>query len=216
VVLQIARFARQALVNAGYEVMLTRDRDFFLSLKNRTGLANQLKADLFLSIHVNAIKVPNAWGSETYYLSPDDTFSEMADINIQLENREFEQDEPELAQPLSSEEGVDLDLILWDLAQTEFMEDSFRIAKYIQEELNILAGTKNRGVKQAPLKVLKGARMPACLVEVAFLSNPLEEQRLKDEVFLKNVAEALATAVVRYDADVRSRNQQKTRMNGTP
>jgi N-acetylmuramoyl-L-alanine amidase len=199
--LEIARKLKRMLESsAGYEVTLTRNDDFHLPLKVRTGLANNLQADLFISLHVNAIQRPDAWGGETYYLALDAAGD--ADFTVEFENREHEE---AAAGSSTGDDPAELDLLLWDLAQNEFREDSFRLARYVQQELNELAGLRNRGVKQAPLKVLQGARMPAILVEVAFISNPQEERNLKESEFKERIAQAVAKAVLTYDEDLQRR-----------
>jgi len=203
VTLDICRKLKRYLELSGeYEVILTRNGDFSLPLKVRTGVANNARADLFLSIHLNAIMRPDAWGSETYYLSLDE--SDAQSMTIEFENRDLAESliEGESEQEI---QDSDLEMMLWDLAQTEFVEDSFRVAKYIQEELNVLAGIRNRGVKQAPLKVLKGATMPAVLIEIAFISNPDEERKLRDYRFKQRAVRSIGRAITRYDADVRKR-----------
>ena len=101
----------------------------------------------------------------------------------------------------------DLSLMLWDMAQSKHIEDSFRVARYIQESLNRLSGIKSRGVKQLPLKVLRGARMPAVLIEVAFISNKFEEKKLKTVKFREQVATSVAAAIRRYHEDVKLREK---------
>ena len=90
--------------------------------------------------------------------------------------------------------------ILDDLAQQAFLQDSERLAVAIQGQLNRLSGIKERGVKQAPFIVLRGAAMPAVLVEVAFISNPREEAKLRDPAFRAKVADAITLGVRRYFA----------------
>jgi N-acetylmuramoyl-L-alanine amidase len=209
VTLLLCRALKRSLEGYGYDVVLTREGDYHVPLKVRTGIANNEKADLLVSIHLNAIPMPNAWGSETYFLSPDDQFSKGSDYTVNFENQEVDDDTSDNQVTSMDDEGVNLDLILWDLAQTEFTDDSFRVARYFQEELNILAGTKNRGVKQAPLKVLQGAQMPACLVEVAFISNPSEEKKLRNPAFKSSIIKALSLAIRRYSHDVQDRNKGK-------
>ena len=85
------------------------------------------------------------------------------------------------------------------------MKESERLATDVQEEMNSISGIQNRGVKQAPFKVLVGATMPAALVEVAFISNPDEEAKLKDDAFVTTVVDALTRAVVRYKTDYETR-----------
>ena len=98
-----------------------------------------------------------------------------------------------------------LKLILWDLAQQEYLAESSRFAQAVQEEMNRATGVQNRGVKQAPFKVLVGATMPAALVEVAFITNPEEEAKLKTDDFQKMIIDALTTAIQRYKIDYETR-----------
>jgi N-acetylmuramoyl-L-alanine amidase len=84
------------------------------------------------------------------------------------------------------------------MAQTAYIQQSSRLAEIIQDELNELLGTLNRGIKQAPFKVLTGVACPAVLVEVAFISNPEEEKKLVEEGFQMNVAKAIYRGLVRY------------------
>ncbi len=196
VTLSLVKELRQLLATKGtYRIELTREDDTFLNLKTRTGIANNHKADLFLSIHVNAIRSQNATGSETYYLSPNQAELEFDQDHYGSGSRE----------PHHAQDG-DLNFILWDMAQTKHLDDSFRIASYIQDELNLLAGIRSRGVKQAPLKVLKGALMPAVLVEVAFISNSQEEAKLRKKGFRTKIVESIARAIDRYDQDIKKRS----------
>lgn len=176
-----------------YEVRLTRSRDTLIPLKTRTAMANNFEADLFLSIHVNAINMPNATGSETYYLSLDTEASDPSHYN-----QDYDEDGEESVAPMTD----DLSLILWDAAQTKHAEDSLRVAKHVQSSLNNLSGVRNRGVKQAALKVLRGANMPAVLVEVAFLTNPQEEKKLKTEDFRTDIVTSIVQAIDSYHEDV--------------
>ena len=92
----------------------------------------------------------------------------------------------------------DLQLILWDLAQTRHLTESQRFANLVQAELNGALGLRDRGVKQAPFRVLMGAAMPAVLVELGFLSNPEEERKLLAADYRGQLVEALVRAVSRY------------------
>ena len=94
----------------------------------------------------------------------------------------------------------DLQLILWDLAQSHHLAESQRLAGLIQEELNTTLSLRDRGVRQAPFRVLMGAAMPAVLVELGFLSNSQEEARLQDPAYRAELVEALVRAVTRYRA----------------
>ncbi|HEV2720329.1 MAG TPA: N-acetylmuramoyl-L-alanine amidase [Thermoanaerobaculia bacterium] len=173
-------------------VVLTRTDDSVVSLDQRTAIANQYHADLFLSVHMNAAVVKGAKGSETYFLSLEAS-DELAKKAAETENA------------AERAPANDLKLILWDLAQQQYLQESSRFAQNIQEEMNRLHGITNRGVKQAPFKVLVGATMPAALVEVAFITNPTEEAKIKSEDFQKNVVDALTTAVDRYKTDYETR-----------
>jgi N-acetylmuramoyl-L-alanine amidase len=176
-------------------VILTREDDSVVSLDQRTGIANQYKADLFLSVHMNAAVVKGAHGSETYFLSLEAS-DELARKAAEVENA---------ASKSAAPAATDLKFILWDLAQQEYLNESSRFAQDIQEEMNKATGVQNRGVKQAPFKVLVGATMPAALVEVAFISNPDEESKLKNEEFQNMVVDALTRAIQRYKTDYESR-----------
>jgi N-acetylmuramoyl-L-alanine amidase len=176
-------------------VVLTRTDDSVVPLDQRTAIANQYKADLFLSIHMNAAVVKGAHGSETYFLSLEAS-DELAKKAAEVENASTR---------IIPTESSDLKLILWDLAQQEYLNESSRFAQAVQEEMNRASGVQSRGVKQAPFKVLVGATMPAALVEVAFITNPDEESKLKSESFQKAVVDALSTAIERYKTDYETR-----------
>ncbi len=200
IALQVARRLRAELVNArGLQVFLTRDKDVDVELDDRTAIANNYKADLFVSIHANASRAPGAKGSEVYFLSyqaSDDDSRRIA----QLEGA---------AEPLpEAAAGTDLALILWDMAQAEHLEESSALASRIQEELAVVTGSEGRGVKQAPFRVLVGAAMPAVLVEVAFISNPDEEKLLASEAYQAKVAASLARGIERY------RRERTARLGG--
>lgn len=199
--LELCRKLSAALAeDTGARVVLTRDEDAVVSLDQRTALANQYKADLFLSVHMNAAVVKGARGSETYFLSADAS-DEVARKAAEVENASARTEAPQGGSATSA----DLKLILWDLAQQEYLQESSRFASDIQQEMNAISGVQGRGVKQAPFKVLVGATMPAALVEVAFISNPEEEAKLKDEKFVATVVDAITRAVVRYKTDYETR-----------
>jgi N-acetylmuramoyl-L-alanine amidase len=188
--LAIARKLRAELVNGrGLTVFLTRDKDGEVPLDERTAIANNYKADLFVSIHANASRARGARGSEVYFLSYQASDDESRRI-AQAEGA---------AEPLArAASGSDLGLILWDMAQAEHLQESSELASRLQEELAAATGGEMRGVKQAPFRVLVGAGMPAALVEIAFISNPQEEQQLASDAFQSKVAAALARGIERY------------------
>ncbi len=186
--------ALQAKINA--RVVLTREDDTIVSLDQRTAIANQYHADLFLSVHMNAAVVKGAKGSETYFLSLEAS-DEIARRAAETENAS--------TTGAKSTPSTDLKMILWDLAQQEYLQESSRFAQDIQEEMNRATGVQNRGVKQAPFKVLVGATMPAALVEVGFITNPDEETKLKSDGFQDMMVDALVRAVQSYKTDYETR-----------
>lgn len=175
-----------------FRVLLTREKDVNVSLDNRAAVANNNKANLFISIHANSSYRKEASGSETYFLSLK-AVDEEARRLAYMENN-----------PADFEEGIerdseeDIQMILWDMAQASYIKQSSQLAEYIQKELNLLLGTMNRGIKQAPFKVLTGVACPAVLVEVAFISNPEEERKLGTEEFQNNIARAIYRGLVNY------------------
>jgi len=173
-------------------VVLTRDKDVDVSLENRAAVANNNRADLFLSIHANGAFRAKANGSETYFLSLKASDEEARRLAY-LENNS-----PEFEQKIEEESQDQIKMILWDMAQAAFLQQSSQLAEFIQKELNLLLGTANRGIKQAPFKVLTGVACPAVLVEVAFISNPDEEAKLGDETFQVSVALAIYHGLLNY------------------
>ena len=175
-----------------FRVFMTRDKDMDVSLENRSALANNHKADLFISIHANGSPRKNSHGSETYFLSQNATDEESRRLAY-LENSSGD-----LEGRIEGDGRDDIKLILWDLAQASYLKQSSQLAESIQAGLNALLGTANRGVKQAPFKVLTGAACPAVLVETAFISNPEEEKELGTEAFQNSVAQAIYLSLVEY------------------
>ncbi len=188
--LAIARTVRDVLVKRGYRVVLTRDSDVSVGLEDRAALANAAKADVFVSIHLNASLAEKAHGTEVYYLSLDASDRAAAAL-AEAENRTGAEPTPTPSAEANAARR-ELDLILWDLAQNQHLAASSRLADIIQGDFNRLLGITTRGVKQAPFKVLIGVNAPAVLVEVAFVTNPDEEARLDSDEFRKQVADTLA------------------------
>lgn len=181
----------------GVRVLLTRDVDALIPLEQRTMLANKYKADVFLSIHMNAALVTDARGAETYFLS--------LEASDELARRAAERENESNGNSATTTAESDLRLILWDLAQQEYLKESSRLAELVQSEMNTMSGIQNRGVKQAPFKVLLGATMPAALVEVGFISNPDEAAKLRDDAFQDEVAATIARAVGRFKSEYDAR-----------
>ncbi|MEJ5167107.1 MAG: N-acetylmuramoyl-L-alanine amidase, partial [Thermoanaerobaculia bacterium] len=179
VVLKIALYLKDFLKGKGINCLLTREKDEDLSIEERVNFANSHKGDLFISIHNNAFKSKNIKGTETYYLSLQ-PFEELYKNNNE------------------NNQSPSLDLILWDLAQSKYINDSAYLAELIQKELDLLWEIPPRGIKQAPLKILSGLLMPATLVEVGFISNPEEEKVMQKEDFLQKIAQALSKAIIEF------------------
>jgi N-acetylmuramoyl-L-alanine amidase len=177
----------------GLYVVMTREKDEEVSLNSRVSKANNQKAQLFVSIHVNSSFRKAARGPETFYVSLKATDQEA----FQLSKKENSSFKDELAK-LATDADDELKLILWNMAQTEYIKESSKLADFIQAELNILMDTANRGVKQAPFRVLMRAAMPAILVEVAFISNYSEEKKLLNDSFLDKIANALYIGISKY------------------
>lgn len=197
-VLDIARRLRTRLGAAGLEVLLTRERDVYVPLVDRTTIANEARGDLFVSIHANAASARAARGTETYFLSleaSDDAARQVA----ARENAAFR----DLTVPAVASDDP-LVTILGDLAASELMQESDEFARLAQQGLSSLDGAPSRGVKQAPFVVLMGLEMPAALVEIGFVSNPSEARALAGAEQRERIARALADAVLefgrRYDA----------------
>jgi len=173
----------------GSEVIYTRTDDTFVPLEGRTALANEKKADLFLSIHANSSPYPRIGGVETYYLNLTNARDALA-----LAAREN----------ASSNSSIsELPDLLPKIAMQDKVEESKEFAGRIQAALFPFAarydpGIKNRGIKKAPFVVLIGAKMPSVLVEIGFLSDPKEENLLKRSEHRQRLAEALYRGVSRY------------------
>ncbi|MHB1846984.1 MAG: N-acetylmuramoyl-L-alanine amidase [Deltaproteobacteria bacterium] len=189
VTLAIAQRLAKALRARGLDVVLTRDADEFVPLEERAKLANRKRGDLFVSIHANAAVDHRLRGTETYFL--DVTADRYA---IRLAARENQSTERSIS---------DLQLILADLAQKAHVEESHRLALQVQESLCGQArrkypGERDLGVKHALFYVLLGVKMPAILVETAFVSNPTEEQRLRSGDYQDEVAQDIAKGIERF------------------
>jgi len=169
----------------GIKVYLTRNQDKTLSLMERTAIANNLKADIFISIHANASYRKIASGAETYYLSLEATDEDSSAIATE-ENKFIKNGDD------------NLNMILWDLVQTQHLQESSQLAEIVQEELNSDLNIKNRGVKQAPFRVLMGADMPAILIEIGFITNPKEEELLNDDNYQLMLSNSILRSIQRF------------------
>ncbi|MEY2428027.1 MAG: N-acetylmuramoyl-L-alanine amidase [Verrucomicrobiota bacterium] len=187
VALRLSKIIKQRL--PGAEVVLTRSDDSFIPLEERTAIANEAHADLFISIHANSSQDHGARGIETYYLNLKGS--------------------PEAMEVAARENAVanvgihDLEDLVKKIARNEKIDESREFAEDIQASLSqrVQKGNKtvkNRGVRKAPFVVLIGADMPSILTEISFLSNPADEQLLKQPENRQRVAEGLYQGVASY------------------
>jgi N-acetylmuramoyl-L-alanine amidase len=183
------RLGKLLAARLGADVVFTRRDDTFIPLETRTAIANQEEADLFVSVHANSSRDPDARGVETYYLN----FTSSPEA-LDVAARE------NAASDKSIHELQDL---VKKIALKEKIEESREFASDIQESLhNGLAakapGIRDRGVKKAPFVVLIGANMPSILAEISFISNPGDERRLKGPEYRQRIAESLYRGISRY------------------
>jgi N-acetylmuramoyl-L-alanine amidase len=171
------------------EVVLTRSDDTFIALDQRTQIANDRKADLFISIHANSSPVKSTSGVETYYLN-------FTTVKSALEVAAREN--------ASSERSIyDLKDLLQKIALKDKVEESREFASRVQTSMAALSSrsnsnSRNRGVKKAPFVVLIGASMPSILAEIGFLTNPRDESMMKKPEYRQKIAEALFRGVAQY------------------
>ena len=215
VVLDVTRrVARMVEGGLGVKVALSRDSDVFVPLRERTNFANKQGADLFVSIHANAHPQAVSEGVETYFLS-----SEASDSGAR-QVAAIENGVVQLEGPNARRGGDVLKSILWDLAQSEFQEESSFMAETVQDSMSKSLSLVSRGVKQAGFYVLGGAAMPAILIEIGFLTNRKEEKKLATpehrEALARAIYAGLAEYKRRYDQRLRTAQTQSPVPKGLP
>ncbi len=173
----------------GAEVVYTRKDDTFIPLETRTAVANQARADLFVSIHANSSHDPDARGVETYYLN----FTSSPEA-LEVAARE---------NAVSEKSIYELQDLVKKIALKEKIEESREFAGDVEQSLHSgLAakspGIRDRGVKKAPFIVLIGANMPSILAEISFVSNPTDEHRLATSEYRQRIAESLYRGIAKY------------------
>ena len=181
--------------NLGVNVIYTREEDVFIPLWKRTKIANSAEGKLFISIHANsASKSPRTKGYETYLLRPGKSDKAIEVVSRENSVIDLEQDEHKYT------DFTNENYILASMAQNSFMKESEELAALIQKSLNnsLKNTTKNRGVKQAGFHVLVGATMPNVLIEVGFLSNKTEAQKLNKSYYRRQIAEAVYNAIKEF------------------
>lgn len=190
VVLEIGRrLAEKIRSQLKCEVLMTRSKDLYLSLEERTAIANTQNADLFISIHTNASPDRRAYGTETYILN-----LATDDESIRVAARE---------NATSTKNISDLDSILQDLMQNAKVSESTRLASYVQHGAYTrlkknYGDIRNKGVKKAPFYVLLGADMPSILIETSFISNSRECKRLTDAAYQDHLCQGIVDGIKRY------------------
>jgi N-acetylmuramoyl-L-alanine amidase len=187
----------------GAEVIYTRKDDTFIPLEQRTAIANDAKADLFISIHANSSHDPAARGIETYYLN----FATSAE-SMEVASRENAE---------AQESMHDLQDIIKKIARNEKIEESKELANDVQDSLShrmqvVSSGEKNRGVKKAPFVVLIGANMPSVLSEISFISNPGDEKLLRKTDQRQHVADGLYRGIAAYLDSMNSLSYDKSKL----
>ncbi len=205
VALRLGKIIQQKL--PGADIVFTRSDDTFIPLEDRTRIANEAKADLFISIHANSSPDHGARGIETYYLNMKGSAEAMA-----VAARENS----------VSQQGIhDLEEVVKKIARTEKIDESREFAEDVQDSLSrriqkTIKPVKNRGVRKAPFVVLIGADMPSILTEISFLSNPSDEQLLKKPDYRQRVAEGLYQGVSDYLQSMNSMAVNGTAKPGRP
>jgi N-acetylmuramoyl-L-alanine amidase len=187
----------------GAEVIYTRKDDTFIPLEQRTAIANEAKADLFISVHANSSHDQAARGIETYYLN----FATSAE-SMEVASRE---------NALSQESLHDLQDIIKQIARNEKVEESKELANDIQDSLThrlqlVNQNERNRGVKKAPFVVLIGANMPSVLSEISFISNPNDEKLLRKTDQRQRVADGLYRGIASYLESMNSLSYDKSKL----
>ena len=189
VVLTVSRLLKTLLEKDGLEVILTRGSDIFLPVENRTVIANQKQADLFISIHANATRNRKLSGVETFYLN----FSQDPSV-IATAARE---------NATSTKNISKMKDIIEKIIQNTKIPESKELAKDIQNNLVSSLSKKysninSLGVKGGPFWVLIGAEVPSVLVEISFLSNPTEEKRLQSTQYRQRIAQGIYEGIMAY------------------
>lgn len=189
VTLEVARRLK-TLVEArlGIRVVLTREDDRRVGLDQRAAIANNSKADLFVSLHANASFVPGVSGAEVLYLALDE--------EIEAAQRAALADSVTL--PVLGGGTRTLDVLRWDMAQARHLESSATLGVLLEEELRSRVPMSPQPLQRAPLRVLMGVNMPAVLVEMAYLTNAEQAQRAASADFQTAVAQAIYETVLRF------------------
>jgi N-acetylmuramoyl-L-alanine amidase len=200
VALDLALRISRRLKKMGAKAVLTRTGDISVPLANRAAIATALRADLFVSVHLNSMPTAQQRrrysGIETYFLSADATDTRASAVAAR-ENADRLAGEPE-RDPSDPVAGI-----LSDLEDAASLQASSRLAYAIHEKLVSSLEAEDHGVKQAPFYVLAGARMPAVLLEVGFLSHPEEAAKLRTRAYREKIAGAVADGIHAFRGETR-------------
>ena len=184
--LAVARRIKAAIeARLGIRVLLTRDDDRDLALEDRTAVANNNKADLFISLHANASLRPDVTGASIYYAAFESTAVSSAFAGVERV-------------PTYSGAMRDIELVAWDLAQTHHLDRSMAFAAILEERLRDRVALAARPIDRAPLAVLASANMPAVLIEMGFLTNADQEKQLAGGEWQNALVQAVTEAVIRF------------------
>ena len=189
VTLNVARRLRTLLERRlGVRVVLTRTGDTVVALDRRAAVANNDRANLFISLHANSALRDVATGAEVFYLGIDEYGAEARELA----------DRAGRYLPVSGGGVREIDVIPWEMAQARHLAPSADLAAFVGDELRRRVPVGPRPIQQAPFRVLVGANMPAILVEMGFISNPEQERQMAQPDFQTRVAEAVVAGVIRF------------------
>lgn len=174
-----------------FDVALTRTDDTFIPLVERTSMANEKQAEMFISVHCNANFDRKTSGFEIYFLN-ENASDEDAAATAVLENSVVK------LEGKPNKKRASIQALLWSLAINEFINESSELCSFINTEAPRRTRIPTRGVKQAGFYVLRGAQMPAVLVECAFLTNYAEEAKLRSRKFQAGIADAIYEGIKQY------------------
>lgn len=187
--LKIAKYLKEELEQRGYNAVLTRAKDVYLTLQQRVDIAKRNNADAFISIHGNSNRSRRFRGAEVYYLSPTRLDSQGRALKLAKEENFY-----------SYKLSQDAEAILWDIVLTKNYSLSVDLSRSIYFSFKSL-GFKVESPKRAPFYVLRLAYVPAVLVETGYLSNRYEEKFLRKASYQMQIAEAIALAIVSMNKD---------------
>ncbi|MBL4635063.1 MAG: N-acetylmuramoyl-L-alanine amidase [Kofleriaceae bacterium] len=183
ITLAMAETLRDELESMGFDVRLTRTQDIYLTLQERGRIANEMDADLFVSLHANASESHSHSGYETFILTPD---------AIDIDTRALRQQSGRVRNGVTPDTAALLD----DIERSTTQLPAAKLAAAIQDNMRKLRGKAgDRGVRQDSMHVLLGATMPAILVEVGFIDHPIEGEELMDAELRSEIVHAIAQAI---------------------